>query len=123
MSKSKRSITQFTYDIEEFIDRLQELVNKKSYEEFANDELSIAFVERNLEKIGEAIGQIQKLDENILYLAYDNKGFWEKIKGMRALCQIVLVEKTNKFSSNSSDFRWSYFVANKLLLIKILALK
>ncbi|WP_293961359.1 hypothetical protein, partial [uncultured Fusobacterium sp.] len=25
---------------------------------------------------------------------------------------------TNKFSSNSSDFRWSYFVANKLLLIK-----
>lgn len=83
MSKSKRSITQFTYDIEEFIDRLQELVNKKSYEEFANDELSIAFVERNLEKIGEAIGQIQKLDENILYLAYDNKGFWEKIKGMR----------------------------------------
>ena len=35
-----------------------------------------------------------------------------------ALCQIVLVEKTNKFSSNSSDFRWSYFVANKLLLIK-----
>ena len=40
-----------------------------------------------------------------------------------ALCQIVLVEKTNKFSSNSSDFRWSYFVANKLLLIKILALK
>ena len=40
-----------------------------------------------------------------------------------ALCQIVLVEKTNKFSSNSSGFRWSYFVANKLLLIKILALK
>ena len=42
---------------------------------------------------------------------------------IKALCQIVLVEKTNKFSSNSSDFRWSYFVANKLLLIKILALK
>lgn len=42
---------------------------------------------------------------------------------LKALCQIVLVEKTNKFSSNSSDFRWSYFVANKLLLIKILALK
>lgn len=37
MSKSKRSITQFTYDIEEFIDRLQELVNKKSYEEFAKE--------------------------------------------------------------------------------------
>ena len=32
-------------------------------------------------------------------------------------------EKTNNFSSNSSAFRWSYFVANKLLLIKILALK
>lgn len=46
-----------------------------------------------------------------------------QVKGNPALCQIVLVEKTNKFSSNSSDFRWSYFVANKLLLIKILALK
>lgn len=48
---------------------------------------------------------------------------WTIEEFKKALCQIVLVEKTNKFSSNSSDFRWSYFVANKLLLIKILALK
>lgn len=33
------------------------------------------------------------------------------------LCQIVLVKKTNKFSSNSSDFYWIYFKIIRIQLI------
>ena len=73
MCKRKRNILQFSYDIEECIDVIQEEISKVSFEEFVNDRKTIGYTERQLEKIGEAISQIQKLDKNIL----------TDIKGMR----------------------------------------
>ena len=43
----------------------------------------IGYVERQLEKIGEAITQIQKLDKNILLQSYNEISYWENIKGIR----------------------------------------
>ena len=43
----------------------------------------IGYVERQLEKIGEVITQIQKLDKNILLQSYNEISYWENIKGMR----------------------------------------
>ena len=65
MYKKNRKIIQFTYD------------------EFAADKKLIGYVERQLEKIGEAITQIQKLDKNILLQSYNEISYWENIKGMR----------------------------------------
>mgnify|MGYP001016589956 CR=1 FL=1 len=62
--KGRRNILQFTYDIEECIDIIQEETSEISFEEFINDRKTIGYIERQLEKIGEAISQIQKLDKN-----------------------------------------------------------
>lgn len=83
MSKAKRNIIQFTYDVEEFIEYIQEEMINKSFKDFALDKKSIGYIERQLEKIGEAITQIQKLDKDILTKVYDNKNYWEGIKGVR----------------------------------------
>ncbi|MGL5278174.1 MAG: HepT-like ribonuclease domain-containing protein [Cetobacterium sp.] len=83
MSKAKRNIIQFTYDVEEFIEYIQEEMTNKSFNDFALDKKSIGYIERQLEKIGEAITQIQKLDKDILTKIYDNKSYWEGIKGVR----------------------------------------
>ena len=83
MSKSKRNIIQFTYDIEEFIAEIKEEVSGKEYINFSSDRKLIGYIERQIEKIGEAINQIQKLDKEILLKIYNNKGYWENIKGMR----------------------------------------
>ncbi|MGL5088632.1 MAG: HepT-like ribonuclease domain-containing protein [Cetobacterium sp.] len=83
MSKAKRNIVQFTYDIEEFIGDIQEEMLNKSFNDFAVDKKTIGYIERQLEKIGEAITQIQKLDKDILISIYDNKSYWEGIKGVR----------------------------------------
>ena len=83
MSKLKRYIIQFTYDIEEFIAEIKEEVNGKEYINFSSDRKLIGYIERQIEKIGEAINQIQKLDKEILLKIYNNKGYWENIKGMR----------------------------------------
>ena len=83
MSKAKRNIIQFTYDIEEFIEYIQEEMLNKSFNDFALDKKSIGYIERQLEKIGEAITQIQKLDKDILTKIYNNKSYWEGIKGVR----------------------------------------
>nr|WP_314387447.1 HepT-like ribonuclease domain-containing protein [uncultured Fusobacterium sp.] len=83
MSKLKRNIIQFTYDIEEFIAEIKEEVNGKEYINFSSDRKLIGYIERQIEKIGEAINQIQKLDKEILLKIYNNKGYWENIKGMR----------------------------------------
>ena len=83
MCKRKRNILQFTYDIEECIDIIQEEISKVSFEEFVNDRKTIGYIERQLEKIGEAISQIQKLDKNILTDIFSNHSYWENIKGMR----------------------------------------
>ena len=83
MSKLKRNIIQFTYDIEEFITEIKEEVNGKEYINFSSDRKLIGYIERQIEKIGEAINQIQKLDKDILLKIYNNKGYWENIKGMR----------------------------------------
>lgn len=50
---------------------------------FSSDRKLIGYIERQIEKIGEAINQIQKLDKEILLKIYNNKGYWENIKGMR----------------------------------------
>ena len=71
MYKKNRNIIQFAYDIEECINEVIEEVN------------GIEYVERQLEKIGEAITQIQKLDKNILLQSYNEISYWENIKGMR----------------------------------------
>ena len=83
MSKLKRNIIQFTYDIEEFIADIKEEVSGKEYTNFSSDKKLIGYIERQIEKIGEAINQIQKLDKEILLKIYNNKGYWENIKGMR----------------------------------------
>ena len=83
MSKLKRNIIQFTYDIEEFIADIKEEVSGKEYIYFSSDRKLIGYIERQIEKIGEAINQIQKLDKEILLKIYNNKGYWENIKGMR----------------------------------------
>ena len=83
MSKLKRNIIQFTYDIEEFIADIKEEVSGKKYINFSSDRKLIGYIERQIEKIGEAINQIQKLDKEILLKIYNNKGYWENIKGMR----------------------------------------
>ena len=79
MYKKNRNIIQFAYDIEECIEE----VNGIEYVEFAADKKLIGYVERQLEKIGEAITQIQKLDKNILLQSYNEISYWENIKGMR----------------------------------------
>lgn len=83
MCKRKRNILQFTYDIEECIDVIQEEISKVSFEKFVNDRKTIGYIERQLEKIGEAISQIQKLDKNILTDIFSDHSYWENIKGMR----------------------------------------
>ena len=83
MCKRKRNILQFTYDIEECIDVIQEEISKVSFEEFVNDRKTIGYIERQLEKIGEAISQIQKLDKNILTDIFSDHSYQENIKGMR----------------------------------------
>lgn len=83
MCKKRRSIIQFTYDIEECIDIIQEEVENKNYEEFVEDKKTIGYIERQLEKIGEAITQIQKIDNIILMRIYADKSYWENIKGVR----------------------------------------
>ena len=83
MCKRKRNILQFTYDIEECIDVIQAEISKVSFEEFVNDRKTIGYIERQLEKIGEAISQIQKLDKNILTDILSDHSYWENIKGMR----------------------------------------
>lgn len=83
MCKRKRNILQFSYDIEECIDVIQEEISKVSFEEFVNDRKTIGYIERQLEKIGEVISQIQKLDKNILTDIFSDYSYWENIKGMR----------------------------------------
>ncbi|WP_454944260.1 hypothetical protein [Fusobacterium hwasookii] len=55
MSKLKRNIIQFTYDIEEFIIEIKEEVSGKEYINFSSDRKLIGYIERQIEKIGEAI--------------------------------------------------------------------
>lgn len=83
MSKVKRNITQFTFDIEEFITEIKEEITEKEYKDFSSDKKLIGYIERQIEKIGEAINQIQKLDKDILLQIYNNKSYWENIKGIR----------------------------------------
>ena len=83
MSKVKRNITQFTFDIEEFITEIKEEIIGKEYKDFSSDKKLIGYIERQIEKIGEAINQIQKLNKDILLQIYNNKSYWENIKGMR----------------------------------------
>ena len=82
-NKEKRTIEQFTYDIEDFITTIQEKTKNMSYEDFINSGDNIDAVEIRFLKIGEAVSQIQKLDKEILYKVYDNKSYWEQIKGTR----------------------------------------
>ena len=79
MCKRKRNILQFSYGIEECIDVIQEEISKVSFEEFVNDRKTIGYIERQLEKIGEAISQIQKLDKNILTDIFSDHSYWENI--------------------------------------------
>lgn len=83
MSKPRRTITQFTYDIEEFIYYIKQNTKDLSYEEFVKNRIIIDSVEINVLKIGEAVSQIQKLDKEILYKVKNDKSYWEDIKGTR----------------------------------------
>ena len=83
MSKVKRNIIQFTFDIEEFITEIKEEIIGKEYKDFSSDKKLIGYIERQIEKIGEAINQIQKLDKDILLQINNNKSYWENIKGIR----------------------------------------
>ena len=79
MLKPKRTIKQLTLDIEEFIYSLQELTAEYTEEEIYEDKFKQAF----LEKIGEAVSKIDKLDKDILCRAYDSKSYWENVKSTR----------------------------------------
>lgn len=82
-NKSKRTIEQLTYDIKDFIEVIKLKTEKLSYEEFINSGDNIDAVELRLIKIGEAISQIEKQDKEILYMVYNNKSYWERVKGTR----------------------------------------
>lgn len=83
MLKPKRTIKQLTLDIEEFIYSLQELTAEYTEEEIYEDKFKQAFLERQIEKIGEAASKIDKLDKDILCRAYDSKSYWENVKSTR----------------------------------------
>ena len=61
----------------------QEDTEALTYEDFEDNRLVRQAVERNLEIIGEAINQIQKLDNELLNLVNTDKKYWENIKGVR----------------------------------------
>lgn len=61
MCKRKRNILQFTYDIEECIDVIQEEISKVSFEEFVNDRKTIGYIERQLEKRGTSLEMIYEV--------------------------------------------------------------
>lgn len=82
-NKQKRTIEQYTYDIEDFINVIKLKTTQLSYREFADSEDIIDSVEIRLIKIGEAISQLEKIDKEILYKVYNNKSYWERIKGTR----------------------------------------
>ena len=81
--KQKRTIEQYTYDIEDFINVIKLKTTQLSYKEFADSEDIIDSVEIRLIKIGEAVSQLEKTDKEILYKVYNNKSYWERIKGTR----------------------------------------
>ena len=83
MSDNKRKIIQFLYDIEDSAKNIKKYVDPLSFEKFVENDLVIGYVERQLEKIGEAINHIQKLDQNFLISINKNKKYWENIKGVR----------------------------------------
>lgn len=83
MSKGKRTIIQFLYDVEDSAMNIKKQVTPLTFEEFIENEVILGYVERQLEKIGEAINQIQKLDNDLLLLANEDKKYWENIKGVR----------------------------------------
>ena len=83
MSKEERNILQFLYDIIEFATGLQRNISSLSKKDFFQNEMAINYAERNFEKIGEAVSQIQKRDPNILFIGNNNKSYWENTKGVR----------------------------------------
>lgn len=83
MSKPKRTIEQYTFDIEEIITSSKNEFEGIEYEDFRKNNVLVGYAERILEKIGEAISQIQKLDKEILYKVFNDKSYWENIKGTR----------------------------------------
>ena len=48
MSKLKRNIIQFTYDIEEFIIEIKEEISGKEYTNFSSDKKLIGYIERQI---------------------------------------------------------------------------
>lgn len=83
MRKPARTIEQLTLDIEEFIYNLKDVTSEFSEEEIYEDKFKQAFLERQIEKIGEAVSKIDKLDKDILCKAFDNKSYWENVKSTR----------------------------------------
>lgn len=83
MSKIERSILEFLHDILEFATGLQRNISSISKQDFFQNEMAINYAEKNFEKIGEAVSQIQKRDPNILFIGNNNKSYWENTKGVR----------------------------------------
>ena len=53
----------------------KEEISGKEYTNFSSDKKLIGYIERQIEKIGEAINQIQKLDKDILLQINNNKSY------------------------------------------------
>lgn len=83
MSKSKRTIEQYTYDVIECIYELKETVEKFSIDDIYENKYVQAFMDRNFQIIGEAISKIDQLDREILFKVKDDESYWEQIKGTR----------------------------------------
>ena len=83
MSKIERSILEFLHDILEFATGLQINISSISKHYFFENEMAFNYAEKNFEKIGEAVSQIQKRDPNILFIGNNNKSYWENTKGVR----------------------------------------
>lgn len=83
MSKAKRIIEQYTYDIIECIYELKETVEKFSIDDIYENKYVQAFIDRNFQIIGEAISKIDHLDREILSKVKDDASYWEQIKGTR----------------------------------------
>ena len=83
MSKGRRTIIQFLYDMEDSASNIKKYTEPLTFEEFSQNDLVIGYIERQLEKIGEAINHIQKLDSTLLHEVNKKKKYWENIKGVR----------------------------------------
>ena len=76
MSKLKRNIIQFTYDIEEFIAEIKEEVSGKEYTNFSSDRKLIGYIEKYAMDNGISFIRLNSADHRVeAHKFYENIGY------------------------------------------------